>query len=1041
MKIASGTKYHNQTESTVNQLPSNAIDEQPRIQLIHTKESSVSNQAIDSSYPPGAINARHVVPLMTPSGVKSVILLTDELIDLDVQHDYLPGCAMPEQGHVWSDRFESVSQSGNPTISEPPLFSQRTEYYIKPFQFFNSHVLVRLVCKPALSQSQTMWVSRSDEPLDFSNNRFVNEIGFSWNPSRANEIFVLMPWYNEDFVVPVDDDYGSTFGYLNVRNITELVTSTGNDAPLTVNYYFCPYKLYTYVPKPVSTEIPSVKIGAIEIDSASTSYPIGDTPLGSIELLEPTYIIGRELKGTQDDSQVTVSVVINIDATTVGGMTKKSSTEYSMGVSPVVFPIGTYDVSISVAGSKYTATRATTVNWFNVGGSTPVFTPISKGVLNVDDSIQTKEIKNTIHQNYFDSTILPTVIPLNPTIRDIVSRVSNGFHLVHYKVNFETNVISQNPDIVESKLLYGNSPIFKVYESNKKAGKEKGFNLIFDFYTRKSKIVDDLINLSNVAKDPVDLTKYKDDLIDLSESIDYGREEIFEYQYNPRSSAPASVYGKMDDHNPRENRHDMYLETIDITSTNKYTPFNFEVDLSRVDTSYPYINTREYLRHYIKSRMPIVYIRSNKSPYSNLMCRIVQGTYSSYEEVMQLPGQEWDPSETDMPVQPYWFYQTPGVTKIKIPFTVVLLSGQIDDAGMQLMVFFNTSTLEYHHKIDYNPGDVTTTSTRDPTVTVNSANTLSIAAALGVNSNGVIPDILNNIPDLPDPGSLGISLPSSNDISNLANSVLPTRIRKPFPTTYEHSELRRRRRRRSVGEDEYDSEEIEEGILQGFESETKVEREEGRSLEERSTDKLEGVQMETNRSHYSLEKRKVQSEKDFHYVGAITTPFDSNLKFIAIPINHSAFGKTEVTSAKPAKFWQGEPTFKVTTTLSSTLSGIIYIAQVPEDFDFTNNKAESAIRMYPRTQKVAWNESGELPIKWYSPKPQLTVEYVDTVSKPQLGYLVIAFPTVSGATFTGGDNTIKITIHCDTANIGYSRASYRYPNFSYPGLKSKRYAT
>jgi hypothetical protein len=83
-----GTKYHNQTTTTVLEAKTNLPHEQPRKQLIHTTESNLSDQGIDVSVPPGVIDARFVRTLMTPSGLQPVILLTDEEIDLDVQHDY-----------------------------------------------------------------------------------------------------------------------------------------------------------------------------------------------------------------------------------------------------------------------------------------------------------------------------------------------------------------------------------------------------------------------------------------------------------------------------------------------------------------------------------------------------------------------------------------------------------------------------------------------------------------------------------------------------------------------------------------------------------------------------------------------------------------------------------------------------------------------------------------------------------------------------------------------------------------------------------------
>jgi hypothetical protein len=450
----------------------------------------------------------------------------------------------------------------------------------------------------------------------------------------------------------------------------------------------------------------------------------------------------------------------------------------------------------------------------------------------------------------------------------------------------------------------------------------------------------------------------------------------------------------------------MFLQELIISATNKYVPFNFTLDLSLVAATYPYVNTREYLRHYFKSHMPLLIIRSNKSPFSNLLCRIVQGTFTTYEDVMQLPGLEWDPTVTDLPLQPYWTQQTPGSTELIIPFTVVILSGQIDTSGMQLVIFFNTSTLSYHHKIDYDNAQPAASSTFNQALKELGMCQSCATSPCQCRKTKTIPEKV-----------FDIALPfmrhrSTNDIVSSPSKVSETQ---------------------SILAKTID---IIKGKEQGLESETVVEHSENLIVTERSPEKLDGVTMETNRLPDSAETGKTQIEKDYHFVGAISVPLTLNLKFITIPISHHAFGKMEVSTAKKYQWWQGEPTFKITTAASSVLPGIMYVAQVPVTFDFINLKAEAALRMYSRTQKVFWNESCELPIKWFNPTPRQLVNYSVTPSAPaQLGYLILAFPTPTGLTFGSGDQNLKITIHCDTANITYSRPAYNYENFDYPGLQ------
>lgn len=973
-----GTKYHNQVDTVVSELPSEGINEQPHQQLIHTTETAICDQAIDASQAPGVINARYVRTLMTPSGMKPVILLTDEEIDLDVFHDYLPGCALPEQGHVWSDRKTSIALSSAPSISDKPSFSLRTLYFRNPYAFYNSHVICRLICKPALTQSQSFWVSRSSAALTINNSRHLNEIGFNWVPSKANEIFVLMPWFNNHLVSTTVAAQDDSFGYLNVFKITDVVSATGNEIPLKIDYYFAPYKMYTYVPNPILNAPGTVYSGTLTCTGSNKSGT-GTVPLGTLNFPGTTWVSVNRFALSGTGAQTAYSAQLKLGGsgfTTLlcgnkNGSVSGGAIEATAGNSALSM--------LTIAGDTITITNDIIIMWYNTTNIPPTWvvlfaeqmgeismdtddgyedmdtdstlTQVSNKIFDDDDMdttpllpktndkiLQTKEIPKVLstkdYSEIFNYDYLPDNIIINDKIKNHVSCVQNGFHLRGIHPHFTTSVISQNPSIVSCKLTIGSKLIFNTFAENKIQGKNNGFDRIYWHYVFQPK-------------------------------VECGTEQIFEYSHNPKSSCPALTYGKMFDHSPRENHHDMFINTLVISSTNKYTPFNVTLNVGTVAASYPYVNTREYARHYIKSRMPVIIIRSNKTPFSNVLFRVVQGTFTDYSAVMQLPGLEWDPSLTDLTFQPYWTYQDPGSLEISVPLTIVCLSGQIDTAGMQLVVFFNTSTLDYHHKIDYLPYP-------PPATSLN-----SLRRELGICQRcSTSPCVC-----------IEVGVEQSGTISTVSESL------------------------------------------------------EQKTPEERSTSKLEGVQMETNRSHDSLEMKKVQIEKDFHFVGSLTQTATAILKFIAIPISHVNFGKMEVTTAKRYQWWQGEPTYKISTACSSTVANIFYAAQVPEDFDFTNAKAIDALRMYPRTESVFWNQSVELPIKWYNTVPKLPVEY-NTVAPftAQLGYLVIVFPIATGATFTGGDANIKITISCDTSNIGYSRPSNNFPDYDYPGLQSTSYS-
>jgi len=152
------TPSHNVEKSKPKTLPVNSPDILAHTQLIRTSESQITDQAIDVDMPPGITNARFIKNLMTPSGMKPVIIMADEEFIEPIKYDFLPGLDMPESGHVWSHQLTSIPVSGNPTVTMSPKFSERTKYYLRPYMYFNGHALVRLICKPGLMQSQNYWV-------------------------------------------------------------------------------------------------------------------------------------------------------------------------------------------------------------------------------------------------------------------------------------------------------------------------------------------------------------------------------------------------------------------------------------------------------------------------------------------------------------------------------------------------------------------------------------------------------------------------------------------------------------------------------------------------------------------------------------------------------------------------------------------------------------------------------------------------------------------------------------------------------------------
>jgi len=843
--LESDTMCHNTLSTVISEAPSNSKWVKPHSQLIRTVESGQSGQGIDVTLQPGVTNARFIQNLMTPSGLKPVILLTDTSIDLDTRQDYLPNVPLPEQGHNWSQRFESIAVSGSPTISSSPIFSQRTFYYMKPFQFYSSHVLVRLVCKPGATQAQNFWVSRSFQQLDFSTPQYLNEIGFNWNPSKSNEIFVLMPYSFLQYVAEVEEDTANIFGFINVSKTSSLVTVTGNDIPLVINYYFCPFNMYNYNPIPIQNK--SLQFTNINIRGSPlpTGLPAGGVIVGSLEIRSDT-LINMSGMGQQGAGST--------GACTIGSASFQFiiSSASRITNTPVLFTPGFYDV--------------------NVGCS----------------------VANLVSSNW---TLACTYIDLPPIF----------------------------------------TPLF--------------------------------------AQEQAGLTSQKE----IHSDVEVGEEQIFEFSYNPTSNVPNQTYGNMFSNSPREEHHEKALSEISITSANKDNVINYSLDLSFLSTTYPNINTREYFRHFLTSHMPILTFRSAKNLFSNLILRIVVGNYSNTEDVMQLPGHEWDPSLEDKIVQPYWIFQDPAVTNLVVDFSIIVISGQIDVSGFLLVPYFNTSALDYFHRQDYSPYESSET----------------------------------------------VKIPPVTSIEEFVLQKAPEQAQcrqkiKPISAI-----------RRTLGFLEIGNEQM------GSDPDTVSESVEiSKNLKEDSTTKVEGQTMETLPVPIVAEGMKVMREKDFHVVGNIVENL-TNLKSIIIPISHNAFGKEEVTSAKKYRRWKGLPRFRITVAVSSRLGGIALISQLPPTTTYKDLQVLNYSMMYNKAQTVYWNKSEEFQAVWMNSNPFQQVSYPEsnTVLPPaQLGYFVISFPTPIDSSGLD-DGNVKIVVECNTSNIVYDRPSYSYPNWNYPGLK------
>ncbi|APG78479.1 hypothetical protein 2 [Wenling crustacean virus 6] len=224
----------------------------PYVPMYKPSDEGQSLQGIDEECAPGPNAARKVVQLMTPSGLKDVIVLADD-IPTRSRADYLLRQEAPETCNVWTEpEVMTVNESIKPT------FSSRVLYFMNLFYNFHSHVIVRLVAKPPLFSAQRFWVT-TDPDSDGEN---YDSVGFDWNPSLENEIYVLMPWVDFTHMRPVDtilDDTFTGLGTFRVIPVTNLVYESGAPTTLDVAYMCCPYTLTLFDPRAVDKPTRSVK--------------------------------------------------------------------------------------------------------------------------------------------------------------------------------------------------------------------------------------------------------------------------------------------------------------------------------------------------------------------------------------------------------------------------------------------------------------------------------------------------------------------------------------------------------------------------------------------------------------------------------------------------------------------------------------------------------------------------------------------------------------------------------------------------------------
>lgn len=228
-------------------IPEMQVPEVPSLSLEKGLTTDMFNQAIDKTNVGVGLNSsRTIRHVPTPSGIATAIDLTVttpnvEDIDYNLNYSLWPHC------NVWQPvNFNRI------TGIVTPEFNLRTRLAMQFFTHYRTDVVWKIVCKPPLFQAERFWVgwnpAISGTPLSYSEAN--NLVGFEWNASEENEIYVISPYSSLDYMNSVDAF--DQLGHLVIKSVTGLITEAGLPNPLPISVYCAPLNMQLFTPSPVS---------------------------------------------------------------------------------------------------------------------------------------------------------------------------------------------------------------------------------------------------------------------------------------------------------------------------------------------------------------------------------------------------------------------------------------------------------------------------------------------------------------------------------------------------------------------------------------------------------------------------------------------------------------------------------------------------------------------------------------------------------------------------------------------------------------------
>jgi hypothetical protein len=465
---------------------------------------------------------------------------------------------------------------------------------------------------------------------------YLSQIGFTWKPSFQNTVYVLMPWADITLVRPYDYALADVFGLLGIQPLSSFVHEEGTQSSADVTVYFAPYQLKQATPRAL------VRPTTFLDSSAITSN--GTVEL-SLKAPSKLHITGLSQRGT-------MITQIDDDDLSIDG--KPFSRDRW------VYP-GTHILGAPTGQTNYLSIMAMS----NQLGKNLLLGSIA------DARILPGFVSHKETGLFYLPSLLELNFDFNDEITDPIQRLIDAGRRKGRDVVFTNRVLRQQPDenLVTLNVDKVDMATF-VASSAKKARKKLAYLVI--------ELMDD---------EP--------------ERIENATIQIKEYNYNADNKIAQDYHGMQGDAAARETEHWQRVATQTLSDSDGGTVFNVSLDLTTLATTSPQPTfLREYSRHLLRAKYPLLKVQVVKTPFSHGILRIVQGNVTTPEEVNQLPYREFDLAQ-DTELEFYWDHVNPAITDVTVNFSYFLMGHSIAPSSLVLNFYFNISSMHFFHYKDY----------------------------------------------------------------------------------------------------------------------------------------------------------------------------------------------------------------------------------------------------------------------------------------------------------------------------------------------------